>query len=165
MQKIIVIVLAVFFIGPLSQGILLAQEDYLKITAEIEPQTIRQGEEGILKIKISPRNDLRISSHPDFMIRIDKNNNLSFSKLFFTASELDFQTVQENDHIFLELDKEVTINFKVNENALIGKHRVNGEVVFTAVFKDNWSVKTYQRFGIDFNSSKNRKLRSKLSRN
>lgn len=164
MHKTKFFVLLVFFVGSLFPGSLFSQEDYLKISATIEPDTIKQGEEGTLKIKITPRNGLKISSHPDFMIKFDKNNNLAFSKVFFTASELDFQTVQENDHVFLQLDKEVTINFKVNEDALIGKHRITGEVVFTAVFKDNWSVKTYQRFRIDFNSRKNRKLRSKLKR-
>lgn len=161
MQKKTLIVIVVFLVGALF---LFPQEDYLKITASVEPQYILQGEEGVLKIRISPRNGLKISSHPEFMIKFDKNNSLSFSKVFFTASELDFPTVQEEDHVFLELDKEVTINFKVNEDALIGKQEIWGEVIFTAVFKDNWSVKTYQRFGVDFSSRKNLAIRSKSKR-
>jgi hypothetical protein len=136
-----------------------AQEDYLKITASVEPRSIKQGEEGAFKIKIIPKNGIKISSHPEFIIRLDKNNNFSFPKLFFTASELDFQIRQENDSVFLELDKEVNIPFKVNEDSLIGKHKISGEIIFTAVFKDNWSLKTYQRFNADFVSKKNGKIK------
>ena len=95
------------------------------------------------------------------MIKLDKNNNLSFSKVFFTASELDFQTKQENNVVFLELEKEVSILFKVNEESLIGSQKIRGEVVFTAVFNDNWSVKTYQKFNVNFVSRKNFKVKSK----
>lgn len=136
------------------------QEEYLKISANVEPPRIKQGNEGILKIKITPKNGIKISSHPEFMIKLDKSNNLSFSKLFFTASELDFQTKQENGTVLLELGKEVDIRFKVTEDSLIGKHTIKGEVVFTAVFKDNWSLKTYQKFNVDFTSQRNLKTKS-----
>ncbi|MCP5052104.1 MAG: hypothetical protein GY940_33355 [bacterium] len=138
-----------------------SQEDYLKITASVEPPNIKQGKEGILKIKFTLKKDIKISSHPKFMINLEKNNNLTFSKLFFTASELDFQTKQENGAVLLELDKEVPIQFKVNEDSLLGKHRIRGEVVYTAIFKDNWSLKTYQKFSVDFVSKRNRKRKKK----
>jgi hypothetical protein len=139
-----------------------SQEDYLKITASVDPRSIKQGEEGTLKIKITPSNSLKISSHPEFMIKLDKNNNISFAKLFFTASELDLPTRQENDAVFLDLDKEVSVSFKVNEDSLLGRHRISGEVVFTAVFKkDNWSLKTYQKFTTNFTSKRNRKIKNK----
>jgi hypothetical protein len=127
----------------------------------VEPRAIKQGEEGVLRMKITPKNGIKISSHPEFMIKLDKNTNLSFSKVFFTASELDFQTRQENNAVFIELEKEVSILFKVNEESLIGSQKIRGEVVFTAVFNDNWSVKTYQKFNVDFVSRKNFKLKSK----
>jgi hypothetical protein len=138
-----------------------SEEDLLKINANVEPRYVKQGEEGALKIKITPRNGIKISSHPEFLIRLDKNNNFSFSKLFFTASELDFQTRQENESVFLELEKEVNILFKVNEDSLIGKNTISGEVVYTAVYKDNWSLKTYQRFNVDFFSQRNQKTKLK----
>jgi hypothetical protein len=138
-----------------------SDEDYLKINARIEPVSIKQGEEGALKIKISPKNGIKISSHPEFMIRLDKSNDFSFPKLFFTASELDFQTTRDNEAVFLELEKEVNILFKVNDDSLIGKHTVSGEIVFTAVFKDNWSLKTYQKFNVDFVSLRNQKTKTK----
>ncbi|UCH93898.1 MAG: hypothetical protein JSV88_27025 [Candidatus Aminicenantes bacterium] len=158
MQKKIFFVMVFFLTVAVLHAL---QDDYLTIDASVEPRYIKQGVEGILKMKITPKNGLKISSHPDFMIKLDKNNDLSFSKVFFTASELDFQTKQENDTIFLELEKEVVINFKVNEDALIGKQEIRGEVIFTAVFQDNWSLKTYQKFYVDFHSRKNSNLKLK----
>ena len=137
------------------------QEDYLKIITNVTPRTILQGEEGILKIKITPKSGLKISSHPEFIIKLDNNSDFSFPKIFFTASELNFQTKQENDAILLDLEKEIEIPFKVNENSLIGKHKISGEVIFTAVFKDQWSLKTYQKFITNFFSKKNLKKKKK----
>jgi hypothetical protein len=158
MQKKIFFVLVFFLTIAVLNAL---QEDYLTIKAFVEPRAVKQGEEGVLKMKITPKNGIKISSHPEFMIKLDKNNNLSFSKVFFTASELDFQTKQENNAVFLELEKEVSIIFKVNGESLIGNQKIRGEVVFTAVFTDNWSVKTYQKFNVDFVSRKNFKLKSK----
>lgn len=59
------------------------QDDYLKIISNVTPKIIRQGEEGILKIKIITRNDIKISSHPEFIIKLNENSDLTFSKVFF----------------------------------------------------------------------------------
>ncbi len=158
MQKKIFFVL-VFF---LTIAVFIAgQEDYLTIKAFVEPRAVMQGKEGVLKMKITPKNGIKISSHPEFMIKLDNNNNLSFSKVFFTAPELDFQTRQENNAIFLDLEKEVSILFKVNQESLSGNQKIRGEVLFTAVFDDNWCVKTYQKFDVDFVSRKNFDVKSK----
>lgn len=136
-----------------------SQEEYLKIVTTVSPRTIFQGEEGILKIKITPKNGIKISSHPEFIIKLETNMDITFPKMFFTASELNFQTKQENETIILDLEKEIEIPLKVNENSLIGKHKISGEVIFTAVSQDNWSLKTYQKFITDFFSKKNQKLK------
>lgn len=136
------------------------QENYLKINAKVTPRIILQGEEGVLKIKITPKNGLKISSHPEFIIKLDTNSGFTFPKIFFTASELNFQTIQEDDAILLDLEKEIEIPFKVKENSLIGRHKISGEVIFTAVFQDHWSVKTYQTFITDFFSKKNLKKKT-----
>ena len=133
------------------------QEDYLKIEAQITPRLIRQGEEGILKLKITPKDGIRISSHPEFIIKLKDNSNLVFPKIFFTASELNFHTKQESGTIILEMGKQIEIPFKVQENSLLGRHRITGEVVFTAVSDDHWSLKTYQKFFTEFISRRNNK--------
>jgi hypothetical protein len=160
MRKKILTALILFAAGTLTMY-QFPQDDYLKISVNVDPQKIKQGNEGSLKIKITPKPGIKISSYPEFMIKLDKNNNLSFSKLFFTASELDLQTKQENGTVLLELEKEVDIKFKVHEDSLIGKHKISGEVVFTAVSKDNWALKTYQKFNADFISRRNRNIKPK----
>lgn len=138
-------------IGPLN-----GQDDYLKITTSIKPEIIGQGMEGVLKVKIQPRDGIRISAAPEFVIKLEENSNLTFSKYFFTASELDFETEQENENVYLDLEKEISIPFKVNDNSLIGKQQISGEIQFTAVFKDHWSLKTFQKFSTSFRSRRNR---------
>lgn len=140
---------------------LLTQEDYITINTSINPKKIKQGKEGILKIKITPKTGIKISSHPELMIKLNGNNNLRFSKIFFTASELDFETKQGNNTVFLDLEKEISIPFKVNENSLMGSLKISGEVVFTAVFKDNWSLKTFQKFNAAFISRRNNQLKKR----
>lgn len=133
------------------------------IEAEVSPRRISQGEEGVLKIKITPRNEKEflVSTHPEFLIKLNENSNISFSKLFFTASELNFQTKQVKDLITLDLEKMVEIPFKVKDSSLIGKQQIQGDVVFTAVFKDGWSLKTFQSFSATFSSKKSSKIRKK----
>lgn len=159
MRKKILFTILTIIIG-LQTGIS-ANEDYLKINANVNPGKIKQGEEGVLSLKIVPKNGIKISTHPKFMIKLNPNDNLTFSKLFFTASELNFETKEENDTVFLDLEKENEISFKVNDSALIGRLNISGEVVFTAVFKDNWSLKTHQPFNVSFFSSKNNKSKKK----
>ncbi len=160
MQKKTIVIVTVLLLSLLHLNTR-PQEDYLKITTSVTPGKIKQGEEGVLKIKIATRDGIRISSHPKFMIKLDPNENLAFSKLFFTASELNFETKPENDTVFLDLEKENEIRFKVNDTSLIGRLKISGEVVFTAVLKDNWSLKTYQKFDAYFLSRKNDGLKKK----
>lgn len=152
-KKIYTLLTCIFFLTITSYS----QEDYLKIDTSVNPTSILQGKGGILKIKITPRSDIKISPFLGFMIKLDDNLNLSYPKVFFTASELDLQAKQENDTLYLDLGKEIPIPFKVNINSLTGRHKISGEVVFTAVFKDNWSLKTYQKFNADFISIRNQK--------
>ncbi len=158
MKKIFSFLIALFvFVNFINSS----QEDYLKIISTVSPKIIRQSEEGILKIKIIPRDDIKISSHPEFIITLNENNDLIFSKVFFTASELNFQTKQEDNIVSLDLKKEIEIPFKIKEESLIGKHKISGEIVFTAVFKDHWSLKTYQTFFTVFSSKKNYKKKKR----
>ncbi len=137
------------------------QDDFLKIECGVAPRSILQGNEGLLKIKIDVRNGIKISANPEFMIRLDENENLSFSKIFFAGSELNLPTTQEKEGIFLDPQKEIEVPFKLNESALIGSLTVSGEVIFTMLFQDSWSVKTTQKFTANFYSRRNYKIKKK----
>ena len=161
MGRILLVLLFVFTLSGIGDC---SQDDLLKIVTSIKPKVIRQGMEGELTIKIVPVSGIRISSNPDIRINLNKNGNVQFSKVFFTGSELDFKTIREDELVYYKFDneeKEKAISFKVSDSSLIGKHKLNGEVVFTATFKDKWSVKTFQKFSAEFISVKNSKRRKK----
>ena len=139
----------------------LCQDDFLKIECTVSPRSILQGNDGLLKIKIDVRSGIKISANPEFMIRLDENESLSFSKIFFAGSELNLPTTQEKEGIFLDPQKEIEVPFKLNESALIGSLTVSGEVIFTMLFQDNWSVKTTQKFTANFFSRRNYKIKKK----
>lgn len=137
------------------------QDEFLKIECSVSPRQILQGNEGLLKIKIIVRSGIRISANPEFLIRLDENESLSFAKIFFAGSELNLPTTQENSGVFLDPQEEIEVPFKLDEGALLGNLTVSGEVVFTMLFPDNWSVKTTQKFSAGFVSRRNYKLRKK----
>ena len=143
-------------------GSVFCQDDFLKVECTVSPRSIMQGDEGLLKIKIVVRSGIRISSNPEFMIKLDeKNENLSFSKIFFAGSELNLPITQEKEGIFLDPQKEIEVPFKLSEFALLGNLTVSGEIIFTILFQDNWSIKTTQKFSANFVSRKNYKIKKK----
>ncbi len=142
-------------------GIAYGQDEFLRIECDISPRQILQGTEGLLKIRMVVRSGIRISANPEFLIRLDENENLSFAKIFFAGSELNLPTTQEKEGVFLDPQKEIEVPFKLNESALIGNLTVNGEVIFTMLFQDNWLVKTTQKFSASFVSRRNYKSKKK----
>jgi len=142
-------------------GSVFCQDDFLKVECTVSPRSIRQGNEGILKIKIVVRNGIRISANPEFIIRFDENENVSFSKSFFAGSELNLPITQEKEGIFLDPQKEIEVPFKLSESALLGNLTTSGEIIFTIFFQDNWSIKTSQKFLANFVSRKNYNLKKK----
>ncbi len=142
-------------------GSAFCQDEFLKVECSVAPRSIRQGNEGLLKIKISVRSGIRISANPEFMIKFDADENLSFSKMFFAGSELNLPITQEKGGIFLDPQKEIEVPFKLSESALLGNLNVSGEIIFTIFFQDNWSIKTSQKFVANFISRKNFKIKKK----
>lgn len=145
----------------IAGGSAFAQDELLKIECSVTPRQILQGEEGLLKMKIVVRDGVRISANPEFLIRLNENESLSFAKFFFAGSELNLPTTQDKDGVFLDPRKEIEVPFTLGEEALLGNLTVSGEVVFTMLFPDNWSVKTTQKFSAGFVSRRNYKIRKK----
>jgi hypothetical protein len=106
-------------------------------------------------------NGIKISASPEFLIRLDENENLSFAKIFFAGSEMNLPTTQEKEGVFLDPQKEIEVPFKLNEGALIGNLTVSGEIIFTVLLQDNWSLKTTQKFSANLISRRNYKIRKK----
>ncbi|MBN2346303.1 MAG: hypothetical protein JXO51_07910 [Candidatus Aminicenantes bacterium] len=138
-----------------------SQDDFLKIECEVSPRHILQGNEGLLKIRIAARNGVRISANPEFLIQLEENENVSFAKIFFAGSELNLPTTQEKEGVFLDPQKEIEVPFSLNDSALIGNLTISGEIIFTLLLQDNWSVKTSQKFSANFISRRNYKIKKK----
>ena len=145
----------------LFSGNALPQDEFLGIECSVAPRRILQGNEGLLRIKINLRGGVRISANPEFLIRLDENESLSFAKIFFAGSELNLPTTQEGEAVFLDPQKEIEVPFTLSEEALLGNLTISGEVVFTMLFPDNWSVKTTQKFSAGFVSRRNYKIKKK----
>lgn len=145
----------------LLSGNALSQDEFLGIECSVAPRQILQGNEGLLKIKIILRNGVKISANPEFLIRLDENESLSFAKIFFAGSELNLPTIQEGEAVFLDPQKEIEVPFMLSEDALLGNLTISGEVVFTMLFPDNWSVKTTQKFSTGLVSRRNYKIKKK----
>jgi hypothetical protein len=154
-SAILLICLLFFF----SSGF--CQDEFLKIECSVSPRQILQGDEGLLKIRIVVPSGIKISASPEFLIRMDENESLSFAKIFFAGSEMNLPTTQEKEGVFLDPQKEIEVPFKLNEGALIGNLTVSGEVIFTMLMPDNWSVKTTQKFSANLVSRRNYKIKKK----
>jgi len=153
----VLLLISLFFLF----GAAFCQDDFLKVECTVSPRAVKQGNEGLLKIKIFVRSGIRISANPEFMIKFDANENLSFSKMFFAGSELNLPITQENGGIFLDPQKDIEVPFKLSESAPLGNLAVSGEIIFTIFFQDNWSIKTSQKFLANFSSRKNYQLKKK----
>ena len=159
LKRTIIFIIAALFI--FNTGVAKENDKLLKISATVKPYKIKQGKDGILRIVIKPKFGIKIASHPELRIKLGENNNVSFSKFFFNSSELGFKTIKNNGSVFLKIDEKVIpISFKLKNDALLGTRRIDGEIIFTAVFKDNWSIKTFQKFTAYFISLKNNKIRN-----
>jgi len=134
-------VAALFFMPP--------QED-LRIESRTLPATVALGGDGQLRIKLSLRPGVRISSHPEFMIRFDESEQVSFAKVFFTGSDLNLQRIQEGESVYLDLQREIEIPFRVNPDAFLGRPTIKGAIVYTILSPDNWYIKTIQKFRTAF---------------
>ncbi len=145
----------------LFSGNALPQDEFLGIECSVAPRRILQGNEGLLRIKINLRDGVRISANPEFLIRLDENESLSFAKIFFAGSELNLPTTQEGEAVFLDPRKEIEVPFMLSEEALLGNLTISGEIVFTMLFPDNWSVKTTQKFSAGFVSRRNYQIKKK----
>jgi len=154
---LLVPIFLLFFGQPIYSN---SNDSFIDIIVSVEPNIITIGKEGVLKIKVVPNTAVRISSSPEFVVRLsDSDENVVFTKNFFTASELEFKTVQEGKNVFLNLNKEILIPFKVIA-PYPGTHKISGKIIFTAIEKkDNWSIKTFNTFSTYFKSELKKKKR------
>lgn len=125
-----------------------AQNEFLKVELRSDPRSLARGSDAILLIKIEPRQDLKVLLYPEFVIRFEEDQNFSFNKSFFTGNELAIETETVEQLSYFKFQEELKIPFLVNENAFLGTQILSGEITYTVMFRDNWSVKTSQKISI-----------------
>lgn len=131
---------------------LFAKEDNpLKIEASISPKRLSRGQEGKITLKISVEEGITIIPQPSFMIEFSPSEEVVFPKNFFTASDLEVETLEEDGEEYLNLKKPIEISFSINLNAERGNHILKGKIKYFANCKEEgWCLKSSTKFSASF---------------
>lgn len=132
---------------------LLAQEDFLKIEASIQPRRLSRGEEGNIVLKLSLKEGIIVSPHPEFIIEFEPTEALVFPKNFFAASDLKIETLEKDAKECLDFKQPVKIPFTVSTEAKKGSYILEGRIkYFARSTKEGWLVKNTAKFFAAFST-------------
>jgi hypothetical protein len=127
------------------------EDDFLKIKASINPKRLSRGEEGKVTLKLSLKEGILISPQPSFVIEFNPSEELNFPKNFFTASDLEIETVEQNGEEYLNLEKPVEIPFSVKLEVNRGNHALKGKIKYFACCpNEGWCLKSKATFVAPF---------------
>jgi len=130
-----------------------AQEDFLKIEASITPRNLSRGEEGAVILKLSLREGIAVSPRPDFIIEFKPRAEIVFPKNFYTATDLEIETVVREEEESLDLGKAIRIPFTVSLEAKKGSHILEGRVKYFARSRtEGWCVRNTAKFFVPFST-------------
>lgn len=125
--------------------------DLLKVEASVNPGRLSRGQEGKVILKVSVREGITISPQPSFRIEFNSSQELVFPKNFFTASDLEIETAEENGREYLDLEEPIEIPFTVNLEASRGYHVLKGRIKYFAChLEEGWCLKTHMKFSAPF---------------
>jgi hypothetical protein len=128
-----------------------AQEDFLKIEASVIPRKLSRGEEGTVLLRLSLQAGITVSPHPDFIIEFKPCEELVFPKNFFTASDLEIDTLDGGEGEYLDLKDAIKVPFTVSLEAKKGSHILEGRIkYFARSKKEDWLVKNTAKFYATF---------------
>ena len=131
--------------------LLSAQEDFLKIEASIAPRKLSRGEEGAVLLKLSLQEGITVSPQPDFIIEFKPCPEILFPKNFYTATDLEVETVVREGEESLELGKAIRIPFTVSPEANKGSHILEGRVKYFARSRqEGWCARNTAKFFVPF---------------
>lgn len=102
-------------------------------------------------IKLTIKKGIIINPQPSFVIEFNPSEELLFPKNFFTASDLDIGTLEEDGQEYLDLKNPIEIPFSVNLEAKRGSHILEGKVKYFAFSKEEgWCLKSSSKFQASF---------------
>lgn len=130
-------------------------DDPLKVEASISPKRLSRGQEGKITLKISVEKGIIISPQPSFIIEFNPSGEVILPKNFFTASDLEVETSEENGAEYLNLKKPINIPFSVSLKAERGNHILKGKIKYFACSKkEGWCLKSNAKFSASFYTRK-----------
>ncbi len=127
------------------------EDDSLKIKASINPKRLSRRQEGKVTLKISLKEGISINPQPSFVIEFEPSEEINFPKNFFTASDLEIETLEEDGGEYLNLEKPIEIPFSVKLEAHQGNHVLKGKIKYFACCpKEGWCLKSSMTFSASF---------------
>jgi len=127
------------------------EDDSLKVRASIDPKRLSRRQEGEVTLRLKLKDGIAISPQPSFIIEFETSDEVVFPKNFFTASELEIETVEENGEEYLNLEEPIKIPFSINIKAKRGNHVLKGKVKYFAFCKvEGWCLKSTTNFSASF---------------
>jgi hypothetical protein len=140
------------FLLALAQS-LASQEDFLRIEASVVPRRLSRGEEGTVILKLSFQEGMAVSPRPDFTIEFKPCPPLIFPKNFYTATDLQIETVERAGEESLDFRKPVKIRFTVSPEAKKGSYILEGRVRYFARSRtEDWCVRNSAKFFVTFST-------------
>ena len=125
-----------------------SRDGLLRVEGSIQPLRLSRGETGriILKIKVKP--GISVSPQPSFIIEFTPNEEVVFSKPFYTASDLNVEVLEvEKGKEALSFSKPLEIPFTIRAKASRGLHVLEGRVrYFAASRSEGWCLKNTAKF-------------------
>ncbi len=135
----------------LSLVALAEKEKPLRIKSSLSPTRLFKAQEGKVVLELNVDKGIAISSNPSFIIEFNPCEELIFPKNFFTASDLEIETTEENGHEYLNLKEPIEIPFTVSTEAKGGRHILRGKIkYFARSTQEGWCLKVTSEFSTPF---------------
>lgn len=123
----------------------------LKIKSSISPARLSKAQEGKVVLELVVEKGITISPQPSFIIEFSPSEELVFPKNFFTASDLEIETIEKNGQEYLDLKKPIEIPFTVSTEAKQGRHALQGKIkYFACSTQEKWCLKSASEFSASF---------------
>jgi len=127
------------------------EEKPLKIKSTLSPARLSRTQEGKVVLELMVEKGITISPDPSFIIEFSPCEEIIFPKNFFTASDLEIETIEENGHEYLNLKKPIKIPFTVSTEAKRGRHILQGKIkYFACSTQEGWCLKVTSEFSASF---------------
>lgn len=130
-----------------------SQETLLKVDAAVIPKILARGESGEVVLRLTVPEGVLVLAKPEFVIEFKNLPPITFPKNFFTATDLELETVELNGQECIKLDKVINIPFSIALDAPARTYILEGKVKYVLrSVKQGWCLKTASKFYCSFST-------------